>query len=56
MTWGIRQHLTRPWYGKLHGDPRWQALPERYQMTEADFAAIDLTARMPPGAEEYPAP
>jgi len=50
MTWGIRHHLTRPWYRKLHGDPRWQALLERYQMTQADFDAIDLTIRMPPDA------
>lgn len=48
MSWGIRDHLTRPWYRKLHGDPRWQALLEQYQMTEADFEAIDLTIRMPP--------
>ena len=48
MTWRIRHHLTRPWYRKVHEDPRWQALLERYQMTEADFDAIDLTIRMPP--------
>lgn len=47
-TWGIRDHLTRPWYRKLHDDPRWQALLEEYQMTAADFEAIDLTIRMPP--------
>ena len=52
MTWGIRDHLARPWYQKLHGDPRWQALLERYHMTEADFEAIDLTIRMPPGAAQ----
>lgn len=48
MSWGIRNHLTRPWYRKLHDDPRWQALLEKYQMTEEDFEAIDLTIRMPP--------
>lgn len=48
MTWNIRDHLTRPWYRKLHDDPRWQALLEEYQMTRADFEAIDLTIRMPP--------
>ncbi len=52
MTWNIRDHLTRPWYEKLHSDPRWQALLERYQMTEADFEAIDLTIRMPPGVAQ----
>jgi len=48
MTWNIRDHLTRPWYRKLHDDPRWQALLEKYQMTAKDFEAIDLTIRMPP--------
>ena len=28
MTWGVRDHLTRPWYRKLHDDPRW----EQYRM------------------------
>jgi len=51
MTWNIRSHLTRPWYRKLHGDPRWQALLEQYQMTPADFDAINLTIRMPPDME-----
>jgi tetratricopeptide (TPR) repeat protein len=50
MTWGIRHHLTRPWYRKIHDDPRWQTLLERYEMTEEDFDAIDLTIRMPPDA------
>jgi tetratricopeptide (TPR) repeat protein len=53
MTWGIRDHLTRPWYRKLHDDPRWQALLEEYQMTASDFEAIDLTIRMPPDAHRY---
>lgn len=48
MTWDIRNHLTRPWYRNLHDDHRWQALLEKYQMTETDFEAIDLTIRMPP--------
>ncbi len=53
MTWGIRDHLTRPWYRKLHDDPRWRALLEEYQMTEEDFEAIDLTIRMPPDVQRY---
>jgi TolB-like protein len=52
VTYAIRSHLTRPWYRKLHDDPRWQALLERYQMTEADFEAIDFRIRMPPGASD----
>jgi len=56
MTWNIRIHLTRPWYRKLHDDPRWQALLEQYQMTRADFDAINLTIRMPPDMEHAAVP
>ena len=49
MTWAIRWHLTQSWYRKLHGDPRWQALLEQYQMTEEKLASLDLDIRLPPG-------
>jgi adenylate cyclase len=49
MTWAIRLHLTYPWYRKLHGDPRWQALLEQYGMTEEKLASLDLDIRLPPG-------
>jgi adenylate cyclase len=49
MTWPIRLHLTRPWYRKLHDDPRWQALLEQYGMTEEKLASLDLDIRLPPG-------
>jgi adenylate cyclase len=48
MTWNIRDHLRRPWYRKIHDDPRWQALLAQYQMTRTDIDAINLTIRMPP--------
>lgn len=51
MTWGIRWHLTQPWYRKLYGDPRWQALLQQYQMTDEDFASLDLDIRLPPGVK-----
>ena len=51
MTWPIRLHLTRPWYRKLHDDPRWQALLEQYGMTEEKLASLDLDIRLPPGIE-----
>jgi len=50
-SWGIRLHLTRPWYRKLHDDPRWQALLEQYEMTDEHFASLDLDIRLPPGVE-----
>jgi TolB-like protein len=50
-TWQIRSHLTRPWYRKLHGDPRWQALLEQYEMTDEKLANLDLDIRLPPGVE-----
>jgi TolB-like protein/Tfp pilus assembly protein PilF len=50
-TWAIRSHLTRQWYRKLHDDPRWQALLERYQMTDEIFDNLDLDIRLPPGVE-----
>jgi TolB-like protein/thioredoxin-like negative regulator of GroEL len=49
--YAIRSHLTRPWYRKMHEDPRWQALLEQYQMTEEHFASVDLDIRLPPGVE-----
>ena len=50
-TFAIRLHLTRPWYRKLHDDPRWQALLEQYEMTDEHFARLDLDLRLPPGVE-----
>lgn len=50
-TFIIRLHLTRPWYRKLHDDPRWQALLEQYEMTDEHFAGLDLDLRLPPGVE-----
>jgi TolB-like protein len=49
-TWQIRDHLTRPWYRKLHDDPRWRALLEQYEMTDEQLASLDLDIRLPPGA------
>ena len=50
-TWGIRSHLTRQWYRKLHDDPRWQALLEQYQMTDEILESLDFDIRLPPGVE-----
>lgn len=47
----IRLHLTRPWYRKLHDDPRWQALLEQYDMTDETLESLDLDIRLPPGVE-----
>ena len=47
--YAIRSHLTRPWYRKLHDDPRWQALLEQYQMTDEILESLDLDLRLPPG-------
>jgi hypothetical protein len=44
-------HLSRPWYRKLHDDPRWQALLEQYQMTDEILESLDLDIRLPPGVE-----
>lgn len=49
--YAIRLHLTRPWYRKLHDDPRWQALREEHQMTDEIFKSLDLDIRLPPGVE-----
>jgi TolB-like protein/Tfp pilus assembly protein PilF len=49
--WGIRSHLGRAWYSNLHGDPRWQALLEQYQMTDEILGSLDLDLRLPPGVE-----
>ena len=49
--YGIRYHLTKPWYRKLHDDPRWQALLEEHQMTDEIFERLDLDIRLPPGLE-----
>ena len=51
MTYALRVHLTQPWYRNLHGDPRWQALLEEYQMTEEVFERLDFDIRLPPGIE-----
>lgn len=50
-TYLIRAHLTRPWYRKLHNDPRWRALLEQYEMTDERLATLDLDIRLPPGIE-----
>jgi len=50
-TWQIRDHLTRPWYRKLHDDPRWQVLLEQYEMTDEKLASLDFDIRLPPGSE-----
>jgi adenylate cyclase len=50
-TYGIRLHLTKPWYKKLHDDRRWQALLEQYGMTDEKLANLDLDIRLPPGVE-----
>jgi TolB-like protein len=50
-SYGIRLHLTRPWYRKLYDDPRWQALLEQYQMTDEILESLDLDIRLPPGVE-----
>jgi len=49
MTWGIRSHLVRPWYRKLHGDPRWQKLLEQYNVSDEKLQSLDLDLRLPPG-------
>ena len=48
-SYRIRLHMTRPWYRKLHDDPRWQALLEQYQMTDEILESLDLDLRLPPG-------
>jgi TolB-like protein len=47
MTWSIRSKLVNPFFVKLHDDPRWQALLEKYQMTEEHWVAIDLDLGLP---------
>ena len=49
--YAIRSHLTRPWYKKLHDDPRWQALREEHQMTDEISKSLDLNIRLPRGVE-----